>query len=207
MGDYVSRTGEKIGTCGRAYYATIEMLQNELKLNPNDSEVKHYLKPENKCSFAFPFPRYDKKEIGQISNYHSDQRVYFPIYLKGFETFHGKITHHIHPRNAAGVNLFMECPYNNPNVSSNLDKSYEVFHLTEQVYYNGSLHIMGECAYCGERNVFSKDEASLIVKEIQERAEKLLKYWDNYPPDQQEQNKLESDDLKLIASRIIETYN
>ena len=207
MGDYVNRTGEKIGTCGQAYYATLEMLKKENKRCPHDSEVSHYLKPENKCSFAFPFPEYDNKEIGAISNFHEGQRVFFPLYLSGFETFHGKITHHIHPRNAEGVNLFTDCPYRNENVSRNMNKSIEVFHLTTQVYYEGKLHIMGECAYCGERNVFSMEEAQIIASEILERSDKLIKYWDNYPPEQKEQNKKQSEYLREVSKRIIETYN
>lgn len=66
MGDYTN-TGIKIGTCGVGYYATRKMLEN---YHSHDSEVNYYLKPENKCWFAFPFPQWDNKKVGEITIFH-----------------------------------------------------------------------------------------------------------------------------------------
>lgn len=71
MGDYL-KNGEKIGTCGDAYYATKQMLEK----HKDDPESGYYLNPENGCSFAFPYPAYDGKDVGGISNFHEDHMNY-----------------------------------------------------------------------------------------------------------------------------------
>ncbi len=167
MGDY-TKNNVKIGTCGRAYYATKSMLE----ALSQDSEVRHYLDPLNKCSFAFPFPEYDGKQVGEISNFHEGQRVDFQIKIKkeGSQTFHKHIVHHVHPQGAEGVNLFCDCPYSGEEKRSRMSSGMIAFRLVDQIYYDSNLCIAGECVYCGERNIFSIDEAEEVCINLEQEA-------------------------------------
>lgn len=209
MGDY-TKNGQKIGTCGKAYYATLQMLQNEKSIG--DSEINHYLKPENKCSFAFPFPEYDGKKIGEISNFHEGDRVDFQIRIKkdGSNTFHQKIVHHIHPKGVAGINLFCDCPYHSSeNVSKNFVGDEIVFNLKEQIYFQGNLHISGECVYCGETNVFDESEAIEVCENLKKESEQnlLLSKREEYKnTSNKDFHEKKAVYLMEVANRILATY-
>ena len=53
MGDYTKK-GEKIGTCGTAYYATKEMIEKEFLSGDTSPDIKYYLDPKESINFAFP---------------------------------------------------------------------------------------------------------------------------------------------------------
>lgn len=163
MGDF-TKDGTKIGTCGQAYYATKPMLEKLV----GDKEVDYYLDPKNNCSFAFPFPDYENKRIGEISNFHEDQKVDFVISIKNQGvTHHGRIIHTVHPKGGQQINLYSECPYSNPDlVSSNFDKSNVRFYLAEQMYYRGELAVKARCIYCGEPNILDPEEALEVSENI-----------------------------------------
>lgn len=169
MGDY-TKSGEKIGTCGNAYYATLPMLK-DLANYAGEDEAGYYIDPKNNCTFAFPFPMYDGKKVGEFSNFHEGQRAEFFFDLPAsIESHHGEIVHHVHPRGGAGINLFIDCPFGGGKAAShNLDKSTITYRLTNQIYYKGSLHIQAECIYCQERNIFSKEEAQIMCEWIESR--------------------------------------
>lgn len=69
MGDY-TKNGTKIGTCGKAYYSTYKALKQHPDALDASSDVAMYLKKENGCSFAFPFPEFKGKKVGEISQFH-----------------------------------------------------------------------------------------------------------------------------------------
>lgn len=215
MGDY-TKSGIKIGTCGQAYYATLNMLSfHHDNIDFSDEEVKHYINPKNKCSFAFPFPEWDNKKIGEISAFHDN--IHCVIYLPSeFNTHHGNITHHIHPRGGEGVNLFIPCPYKDEtgeHHSRNLDKSKFGFQILGQKFQqDGSLAVMVECIYC-------KESQSLELHEAQAAADSLLKiaaYHDkecaiikSLNPDcsNWEADKKKADWHREVAKRVLATYN
>lgn len=193
MGDYL-RNGAKIGTCGRAYYATKKQLE-ALKSEP---EAAYYLKPENGCRFAFPFPEYDKRKVGEFSNFHEGERVdYFMKLPKSWGGHHGRISHHIHPRGGQGVNLFSPCPQSEQHNGSRFYGDHNVFRLNEQVYFEGKLHVSVTCIYCGEDNILTREEAEYIANEV-ENGKQYGKYHkeDNTPEYNRE-----------IAARIRATYS
>lgn len=208
MGDYL-KNGQKIGTCGSAYYATKSMLE-AVKTDP---EAAYYLDPKNKCSFAFPFPQYYGKKVGEISNFHEGDRAEQVVMLKraGVESFHKQIVHHIHPRGGQGLNLFCDCPYHNPEkVSKNFDDEFLRFYLREQLYFNNELHVSGECIYCGEKNIFSAEEAQEIAVNLEGEA-----LWNEREAKRPEYKGMSNADthleaaanLRLIAERILGTYS
>jgi hypothetical protein len=166
MGDYTKNgTGAKIGTCGRAYYATKGMLE---KIG-NDNEANWYLNPANKAFFAFPFPEFDGKQIGDISVFHTEERDEFMVRLKsaGRNSYHGNLVFHKHPAGGEGLNFFCDCPYhNNGNTSRNFNNEYLKFYLKYQTYYDGRLTIAGECIYCRELNIFDEDEIAEMCHEL-----------------------------------------
>jgi hypothetical protein len=207
MGEYL-KNGQKIGTCGVAYYATKTMLEAV----KNQPEAASYLDPKNNCTFAFPFPQYDGKNVGEISNFHEGERVDQVIMLRrsGVESFHKKIVHHIHPSGGQGINLFCDCPYHNSdNVSKNFNDDFLRFYLRNQLYYNGELHISGECIYCGEKNIFSAEEAQEIANHLEGEA-----VWNETESKRPEYKGMSNADnhlksavyLRLIAERILNTY-
>lgn len=167
MGDYTN-SGVKIGTCGAAYYATLPMLQREAA--KGDIESRHYVKPENRCTFAFPFPEWDKKAIGDISVFHSDQWIPFYFKFKG-ESFHRHITTYMHPEGCPGVNVFAACPQDRENEhrSCSVMEQWDTFRLYGQCYHEGTLHIVGECPFCKAHTIFDKNEAALIVDIIRSK--------------------------------------
>lgn len=200
MGDYTKK-GEKIGTCGNAYYATLPMLQ-KLAKDSGEIEANHYIKPENKCGFAFPFPEYDNKNVGEISNIHEGQRVEFTFNVPlEIETFHKKIVHHVHPKGGQGINLFIPCPCCEESKKSNNWNGEQIFRLTRQVYRDGKLMVIADCVYCEESNIFSKDEAIEIVNCLFEKA---TKYESLAKKDEYYLGKGEY--IRLIAQRIMQTY-
>lgn len=209
MGDY-TKQGQKIGTCGAGYYATLEMLKNHVDKFGKVDDAHYYINPENKCSFAFPFPEYDGKEIGEISNFHEGERVDFFFKFKG-ESHHKEIVTHVHPKGGQGINIFSPCVYSDrAKISRNLDTSKgETFRLTEQCFYNGELCICAECIYCGAKNIFSKEEAQELAQNIMQDAERLLKDSNNnyYHESDRKRYKKESIYIKEIAKRILKTYN
>jgi len=184
MGDYL-RNGVKIGTCGSAYYATKSMLEAV----KSDPEAAYYLDPKNKCNFAFPFPEYDGKKVGEISNFHAGRAEFFFEFAG--DAYHQDICTHLHPRGGAGINLFHPCPYNGGRSSANF-KNVPTWRLSRQVNIDGRLHIMAECIYCEAPNYFSKEEAATVCEWIETRKhsteESRLYYLE-------------------IAKRIKQTYN
>jgi hypothetical protein len=171
MGDYLNN-GKKIGTCGRAYYATFESLQ-EYK---HEEEAGAYLNPKNKCSFAFPFPEYDGKKAGDISNFHEGERAEYFFNLPAKSGIHGTITHHLHPKGGWGINVFIDCPYISERVSSNFNKEVETFRLSEVCFLDsGKLGVLVECIYCGQRQVLSEQEIQIAIDYFYDQAVKTKK--------------------------------
>jgi len=165
MGDFTNN-GTKIGTCGKAYYATKEMLEKQL----GDDDAMAYLNPANKCFFAFPFPKFDNQRIGTISVFHTEEKDEFVLEMKKEEkqSFHKKLVFHSHPAGGEGINLFCDCPYHSSeNVSRNFDNTTLKFYLKYQTYFDGRLTIAGECIYCRELNIFDADEVLEICQNIE----------------------------------------
>lgn len=209
MGDY-TKSGEKIGTCGMAYYATKRMIQETFNSGDHSDDIKYYLNKKESIYFAFPFPEYDNKKIGEISNFHEGERTDFYFDFIG-ESHHKDITTHLHPKGGAGINLFHPCPYSeNANTSTNFDKDKKTFRLTYQ--WNdrktGNLFIVGECIYCGAQNIFESDEALQIVKTLKEKANYLKLQSENsyYHSSERERYLKESNYILKICVRMLETY-
>jgi hypothetical protein len=166
MGDYATNNkGQefKIGTCGQGYYTTFKMLED---LEDKNSDVLYYLKGD-KVSAVFPFPEHDNKQPGEISQFHEDKKIFFNINIPASVIiYHDRITHHIQPRGGAngGVNMFMDCPYENDNISKNFDKSRVSMLLDYEYRKEGKGYIQCSCPYCGEKNWFDEKE----IKEILE---------------------------------------
>ena len=166
MGDYL-KNGAKIGTCGSAYYATKKMLEKAA----SDPEAAYYLNPENSCSFAFPFPEYDGKKAGEITNFHEGERVdFFFSAPEGMQIFHSYIWFHTHPKGGEGVNIQTPCVYQNEATTSKMYYSTARMRLDTQKYYKGSLYITAKCIYCGESTIFDREEAFLIAEKIDQAA-------------------------------------
>ena len=165
MGDYTKNNRKqdvKIGTCGKGYYTTFKMLE-ELK-NPS-ADALHYLNKNSSC--AFPFPQFDDKECGEISQFHEGQKINFSINIpKEVTIFHDRIVHHIHPKGGAngGVNLFIPCPYEEgANTSNNFDKDKKSVLLNWEMRKAKKSHIVCSCPYCGEENWFNDEEMEKII--------------------------------------------
>lgn len=172
MGDYL-KNGAKIGTCGQAYYAT----KKALEAVRHDEEAAAYLNPENGCSFAFPFPEYDGKAVGEISNFHDGERADYFFKLPKGSGIHGTITHHIHPKGAEGINLFIPCPYSaGSNTSRNFNPEFETFRLTSEKYENGKIRVMVECVYCGEKQLLTDSEIKMAIQNFAMQSEKAISY-------------------------------
>ena len=212
MGDY-TKNGTKIGACGRAYYSTLPMLQEELKKNYTDSEIKSYLEPKNKSWFAFPYPEFDNKKIGEISIFHKENHELIILKIsKTNKTHHKQIVTHLHPSGGQGINLFCDCPYHSTeNVSRNFNDDFIRFYLKYEMFTgeNDNKAIVGECIYCGESNVFEKHEAEEAAKNLIDEA--------NYEQKQSERKEYENTSnkdthinkslhLRQIANRILNTY-
>ena len=167
MGDYTN-SGAKIGTCGNAYYATYKMIMR----NKHDGDCSHYANPKNTCTFAFPFPEWDDKEIGEISNFHQDQWIPFYFNFNG-ESHHKRMVFHSHPQGAPGVNIFAPCPQDRSapadSVSANMP-AHDTFRLSSTAFWDdGNMYIVGTCPYCGGLTLFNPDEAAQIVAGIRAR--------------------------------------
>ena len=205
MGDYTQK-GFKIGTCGNAYYATKKMIEVEYLAGDHGSDVSYYLNKEQYISFAFPFPEYDGKRIGGISNFHEGQRVDFFFKFDG-DGCHDTICHHVHPKGGVGVNVFVPCPCSeHSQTSNNFDKKADqTFRLVSQINSekNGKLFIAAECIYCKTMNVFSKSEALQVAKNILTDAQWFVRY---AKTSNLEDNVKKALYFKLIAERIILTY-
>lgn len=157
MGDYTNN-GIKLGTCGRAYYATKSMIE----ALPKDTETSGYLNPINKASFAFPLPEFDGKEAGEISIFHKPENELIVLEInKNSFTHHKKIVHHVHPAGGQGVNLFCDCPYHSTENTSRFNDETIKFYLKYQTFTGegDEMAIVGECIYCKETNIFEKHEA------------------------------------------------
>jgi len=166
MGDYATNNkGQefKIGTCGQGYYTTFKMLED---LKEKNEDVLYYLKGD-KVSAVFPFPEHDNTEAGEISQFHEDKKIFFNINIPASVIiYHDKITHHVNPRGGVngGVNMYMDCPYENDNISQNFDKSRVSMLLDYEYRKDGKGYIQCSCPYCGEKNWFNEKE----IKEILE---------------------------------------
>ncbi len=205
MGDYLNN-GEKIGTCGQAYYATLEML----KAHKGDKEADYYLNPSKGCSFAFPFPEYDGKQVGEISNFHEEDKVNFVISLPAdkFQTYHDRMYTHISPKGVQGINVFFPCPYNGAETSSNFDESNVKLLLTEQMYVDGKLAAVAKCVCCGQRNILEDVEAVFVSEQIQEEAQRLQNQskLDSYTTEEKTEKLKQANYLMKVASRLLKTY-
>lgn len=166
MGDY-TKSGVKIGTCGDAYYATLPMLKAEA--DKGDIQSWHYIQPENGCTFAFPFPEYDKRRIGDISNFHSDQWMPFYFRFKG-KSFHKRVVTHMQPEGCPGVNVFSVCPQDRENEKRSCSQmgDSDTFRLYGQCYHEGTLHVVGECPYCKALTIFDAEEAASIAGTVRQ---------------------------------------
>ena len=209
MGDYTKK-GVKIGTCGKGYYTTLEMLKKQA--NSNDDEINYYLNPKNKCSFAFPFPQYDGKQIGEISSFHDDVQCF--VHLPStIDSVHTKITTHLHPKGGQGINLFMACPYDKVNKSdhsSNLDKSFITMRISGQGYFNDSLRVLATCIYCNQGQYLDEHETDLAYESLMKQAEQEVKYSNTekylHPECSNWEHHLErSEWLKEVAKRLKQT--
>lgn len=209
MGDYTTND-IKLGTFGRAYYATKAMIE----ALPKETETNYYLNPENKCMFAFPLPEFDDKKAGEISIFHKEQKDLIIIEInKTNNTFHKKIVTHIHPVGGQGLNLFCDCPYHsNENVSKNFNEETIKFYLKYQCYTGEAeeMAIVGECIYCGETNIFEKHEAQEVSENLYKKSISLLNLADR-PEYKDTANRdryiKESEKLEKVADRILKTYN
>lgn len=210
MGDYLNN-GNKIGTCGNGYYTTLKALE----LHRGEPEANHYLNPKNKCSFAFPYPKYDGKKAGEISQFHEGERSEFIFTVPStVECFHEQMSHHLHPKGGEGINVFYPCPYmEGAHVSTNFNKSNVRFRLMYQRYYNESLHITADCIYCGCSNIFSAEEAEIIVENERRQLDKLRadierKNRSVYDYEKQDAEQLQRtyDFNKTVLDRIEATY-
>lgn len=205
MGDYL-KNGTKIGTCGRGYYATLEML----KKHKGDPEADAYMDPKNGCSFAFPFPEYDLKSVGEISNFHKGDMVEYVVSLPAdqFETYHERMSHHLHPKGLPGFNVFFPCPYEaGSEVSTNFNKNEVKFYLKEQIYFDGKLAVLVECVCCGRRNVLELKESIYIAEQIKAQSDRYKAQADNCSLTSECNELLEKAVYhSTIANRILETY-
>jgi hypothetical protein len=208
MGDYTNN-GIKLGTCGKAYYATKSMIE----ALPTDAETKYYLNPKNKCMFAFPLPEFDNKKAGDISIFHKEQRDLTVIQInKKHKTFHGNITHHIHPVGGQGVNLFCECPYHSTEKTSRFNDETIKFYLKYETFTGEGeeMAIVGECIYCGETNIFEKHEAEEAAENLYKKSLSLLNLADR-PEYKNTSNRdsyiKQAEELEEVANRILKTYN
>jgi len=208
MGDY-AKNGVKLGTCGRAYYATKSMIENLQQ----DSETRSYLNPTNKAHFAFPYPEFDNQNAGDISIFHKPNNELLVLEIdKKHRTHHKQIVHHIHPSGGQGLNLFCDCPYHsNENVSKNFTHETVKFYLKYQTFTGESdkMAIVGECIYCGESNIFEEHEAIEAAVNLVNQAK-----WNETQANRKEYQGTANQDshnnkalyLRLMASRILETY-
>lgn len=213
MGDYTAN-GIKIGTSGQAYYATKSMLEAFKLKYPTDIETKRYLNPKNKCLFAFPYPEFDNKEVGEISIFHMEPKDLQIIEIdKTNKTFHKKIVHHVHPVGGQGINLFCDCPYHSTeNVSRNFSEETIKFYLEYQTFtgVGDEMAIVGECIYCGETNVFEPHEAEEVAKNLNKQAEwneEQSKRREYENTANKEKHLKEAIKLRKIALRVLQTYN
>lgn len=202
MGDYL-KNGAKIGTCGQAYYAT----RKALEAVRHDEEAAIYLNPANACSFAFPFPEYDGKAVGEISNFHDGQRADYFFKLPKGCGIHGTITHHIHPRGAEGINLFIPCPYSaGSNTSRNFNPEFETFRLTSEKYENGKLRVLVECVYCGEKQLLTDSEIKMAIQNFAMQSEKAMAYHNQqvylHPDCDNSGSFKKAQNLKVVSERL-----
>lgn len=192
MGDY-TKNNAKIGTCGRAYYATKSMLEKLI----DEPEADYYLKPENSCFFAFPFPQFDLKSIGDISVFHTEERNEFLVQLpnkKGRNSYHQQLVFHKHPAGGAGLNFFCDCPFHNSETASRNFKNDNLkFYLKYETYFRGELTIAGECIYCRELNIFDAEENIEICEELEQRA----LYFES------QKNEAKATEIREIIKRIL----
>lgn len=207
MGDYASN-GEKIGTCGQGYYATRKALETQAAKGCKESQ--YYLNPENGCYFAFPFPEYDGKQIGEISTFHEPTN--FLIELPPSDNyFHGEIVHHIHPHGGAGVNLFIPCPHSDgAKVSHNFDRSKVGFYLIGEGFYQGAPAVWVECIYCKKKQILDQTEAIEAVKYLRNKAARLKTYTGNesrlHPDACYSTSYDEVNRILEVANRLIQIY-
>lgn len=208
MGDYTNN-GIKLGTCGKAYYATKSMIE----ALPTDAETKYYLNPENKASFAFPLPEFDGKEAGEISIFHKPENELIVLEInKNSVTHHKKIVHHVHPAGGQGVNLFCDCPYHSTENTSRFNDETIKFYLKYQTFTGEGeeMAIVGECIYCKETNIFEKHEAEEAAENLYKKSLSLLNLADR--PEYKNTSNRESyikqaEELEEVANRILKTYN
>ncbi len=186
MGDY-TKSGIKIGSCGEGMYATKKMLED---LNETTGDVAAYLNPEYKCSFPFPFPEYDGKKAGEISNFHEGERVELCFaFPANIESHHNKVLYQFKPKGVPMKNLYCECPQKYNDGAGKHDTIY--LRLTSQVWHGGTLKVQAECPYCKTKNILDKEEAEIIC----------ANYFDKYSQDKETQAYYSE-----IAKRIRETY-
>lgn len=214
MGDYTKK-GVKIGTTGQAYYATLGMLvHHNTFIDSSDPEVRYYIEPKNKCTFAFPFPQWDGKAIGEISSFHDNPECIIALPNDG-KSYHQDIVHHVHPKGGEGVNLFVECPYGTKDksrYSRNLDTSVVRFQIVGQKYCSdGSLGVLVKCIYCNETQVLDEKEAAIASEYLVNKAEceeRQAKYYEQYPLNgNADHHRKRAEWLREVVKRLLGTYN
>lgn len=208
MGDYTNN-GIKLGTCGRAYYATKSMIE----ALPKDTEANYYLNPENKAFFAFTLPEFDGKKAGEISIFHKPENELIVLEInKNSVTHHKQIIHHVHPAGGQGVNLFCDCPYHSTENTSRFNDETIKFYLKYQTFTGegDEMAIVGECIYCKETNIFEKHEAEEAAENLYKKSLSLLNLADR-PEYKNTSNRdsyiKQAEELEEVANRILKTYN
>lgn len=206
MGDF-TKNGTKIGTCGKAYYATYWQIQNQQNLG---GDLKYYLnlKRENGFSYAFPFPEFDGKKLGQISQFHIKAspneigKVIYPIYLEDIdckEINHDEVFAHICDTYTSEKQI-VRVPCKN---------SKNKYYMEYTGFIHGVPSILLYCAYCGSGTHYTlnKDGTNEITKAINRAIlnnNKIIKTSKNI---NQEKLKKENEYHKEILTRVFDWYN
>lgn len=183
MGDFTNN-GTKIGTCGKAYYATYWQIVKNFQTHGNNGDVIYYynLKRENGFSYAFPFPEFDGKKLGDISQFHIQQKngkVLYPVYLLDSEC---KDIQHNETRSEIRdiytdekKNFYVKCFQDPLNYRSNKAPDQNKFYMEYTGFINGKPSILIYCAYCGAGTHFTLDDdnENEITKAIKRQIKEL----------------------------------
>ena len=206
MGDYAKNNKGhefKIGTCGNAYYATLEQLQN---ITNKCTEINYYLNPANKCQFAFPFPEYKHKEAGEISNFHEGQKVDFVIQLDAEnQSWHENIYTHVHPKGCSGQNLISECPQK--ETPRRMPTNKNSFYLRSLSFDKEQNLVVGvECCYCQRVNILDEAELLSVMKSLETENE-LLSKESRYFTEEQRKTKIDYHSAIIDELNKVKNYN
>lgn len=157
MGDYLEN-GKKIGTCGVAHYAT----KKQLEAVRQGQEVAYYLNPENRCTFAFPHLEYERKQAGDISNYHEEEAACLVVTVpEDWKSHHKQAISYKSAKNVPTMVAFATCP--------NTSNSDQYVYLTHQRFVDGKLNAVVTCPYCKGQSYLTPEEAEVLAIQLEER--------------------------------------